>query len=200
MTRFLVGKTVLVTGGTKGIGRAIAAALLDAGANVGICGRNGSEVDRAVSELRNRAPGDTKVVGAVCDVSRPDEVLSLFEVVDKELSGLDVLVNNAGVGFFSATADLSIEQWQQTIDTNLSGAFYCSREASATLPRAGGRIYREHLQSGGEESVRRRCCVQRVEIRTQWIQRSDDAGSSAGERARDLHHAGQRGHVVREEQ
>jgi len=138
MTRFLDGKTVVVTGGTRGIGRAIAAALLEAGANVGICGRNSAEVDRAVSDLRNRAPGDTKVVGAVCDVSRPDQVRSLFEVVDKELSGLDVLVNNAGVGFFSATADLSIEQWQQTIDTNLSGAFYCSREALQRFRARGG--------------------------------------------------------------
>ncbi len=138
MTRFLDGKTVVVTGGTRGIGRAIAAALLEAGANVGICGRNSAEVDRAVSDLRNRAPGDIKVVGAVCDVSRPDQVRSLFEVVDKELSGLDVLVNNAGVGFFSATADLSIEQWQQTIDTNLSGAFYCSREALQRFRARGG--------------------------------------------------------------
>jgi NAD(P)-dependent dehydrogenase (short-subunit alcohol dehydrogenase family) len=146
MTRFLDGKTVLVTGGSKGIGRAIAAALLDAGANVGICGRNGSEVDRAVSDLRDRAPGNTKVAGAVCDVSRPDQVRSLFEVVDKEFEGLDVLVNNAGVGFFSPTADLSIEQWQQTIDTNLSGAFYCSREALQRF-RARGAGYIVNISS-----------------------------------------------------
>jgi NAD(P)-dependent dehydrogenase (short-subunit alcohol dehydrogenase family) len=146
MTRFLDGKTVLVTGGTKGIGRAIAAALLDAGANVGICGRTGSEVDRAVSDLRKRAPGDTKVAGAVCDVSQPDQVRSLFEVVDKEFSGLEVLVNNAGVGFFSPTADLSIEQWQQTIDTNLSGAFYCSREALKRF-RARGAGYIVNISS-----------------------------------------------------
>ena len=71
---------------------------------------------------------------------------SLFEVVDKELSGLDVLVNNAGVGFFSATADLSIEQWQQTIDTNLSGAFYCSREALRRF-RARGAGYIVNISS-----------------------------------------------------
>jgi NAD(P)-dependent dehydrogenase (short-subunit alcohol dehydrogenase family) len=146
MTQFLDGKTAVVTGGTKGIGRAIAAALLESGANVGICGRTQGEVDRAVSDLRDRAPGNTKVIGAVCDVSRPDRVLSLFEIVDKEFEGLDVLVNNAGVGFFSPTADLSIEQWQQTIDTNLSGAFYCSREALKRF-RARGAGYIVNISS-----------------------------------------------------
>jgi NAD(P)-dependent dehydrogenase (short-subunit alcohol dehydrogenase family) len=76
-------------------------------------------------------------MGTICDVSSPDQVRSLFEVVDKELDGIDVLVNNAGVGFFSTTADLSIEQWRQTIDTNLSGVFYCSREALQRFRKRG---------------------------------------------------------------
>jgi 3-oxoacyl-[acyl-carrier protein] reductase len=137
MERFLAGKVIVITGGTKGIGRAIAAAVLEAGANVGICGRQGSEVDRAVADLRQRAPAGARVMGTICDVSSPDQVRSLFEVVDKELDGIDVLVNNAGVGFFSTTADLSIEQWRQTIDTNLSGVFYCSREALQRFRKRG---------------------------------------------------------------
>ncbi|MGA3028912.1 MAG: SDR family oxidoreductase [Bryobacteraceae bacterium] len=146
MERFLDGKVVVVTGGTRGIGRAIAAAVLEAGANVGICGRNGSEVDRVTAGLRDRAPANTRVLGTVCDISRPDQVRSLFEVVDKELDGIDVLVNNAGVGVFGTTADLSIEQWRQTMDTNLSGAFYCSREALQRF-RARGSGYIVNISS-----------------------------------------------------
>jgi 3-oxoacyl-[acyl-carrier protein] reductase len=143
---FLSGKVVVVTGGTKGIGRAIAAAVLEAGANVGICGRKGGEVARAVADLQERAPADTRVAGTVCDVGDADQVRSLFEFVDKELDGIDVLVNNAGVGVFGTTADLSIAQWRQTVDTNLSGAFYCSREALRRF-RARGAGYIVNISS-----------------------------------------------------
>jgi NAD(P)-dependent dehydrogenase (short-subunit alcohol dehydrogenase family) len=146
MERFLDGKVVVVTGGTRGIGRAIAAAVLEAGAHVAICGRKDSEVDRAVAELGNRAPADTRVVGTVCDITEPDQVRHLFAFVDKEFDGIDVLVNNAGVGVFGTTADLSIEQWRQTMDTNLSGAFYCSREALRRF-RARGSGYIVNISS-----------------------------------------------------
>jgi NAD(P)-dependent dehydrogenase (short-subunit alcohol dehydrogenase family) len=146
MDRFLSGKAVVVTGGTKGIGRAIATAVLEAGASVGICGRNRSEVDRVITELRERAQANARVAGAVCDVGQTDQVRSLFQIVDKELDGLDVLVNNAGVGVFGSTADLSIEQWRQTMDTNLSGAFYCSREALQRF-RAKGSGYIINISS-----------------------------------------------------
>ena len=146
MERFLNGKVVVVTGGTKGIGRAIAGAVLQAGASVGICGRNGGEVDRVTAEFRQRMPADTRVVGTVCDITQPDQVRSLFEFVDKELDGIDVLVNNAGVGVFGTTVDLSIEQWRQTMDTNLSGAFYCSREALRRF-RARGSGYIVNISS-----------------------------------------------------
>jgi len=146
MDRFLSGKVVLITGGTKGIGRAIATAVLEAGASVGICGRNRSEVDRVTTELRGGASADARVAGAVCDVGDADQVRSLFEIVDKEFDGIDVLVNNAGVGVFASTADMSVEQWRQMIDTNLSGAFYCSREALQRF-RARGSGYIINLSS-----------------------------------------------------
>ena len=138
MDLFLQGKVVVVTGGTKGIGRAIAAAVLASGANVGICGRNSGEVDRVAEELRKLAPAGARVLGTVSDVTQPDQVRSLFEVVDKNFDGIDVLVNNAGIGVFAATADLTVEQWRQTMDTNLSGAFYCSREALRRFRARGG--------------------------------------------------------------
>jgi 3-oxoacyl-[acyl-carrier protein] reductase len=130
MNTFLAGKNALVTGGSRGIGLAVAEALLAAGASVAICGRTEQTVKSAVSQLTNRAK--SKVLGKVADVRRNTEVADLFTLIDRELGGLDILVNNAGVGVFKSTADLSVDDWQKTIETNLSGVFYCCREA---LPR-----------------------------------------------------------------
>src|ERR1700693_6657167 len=104
MNKFLAGKNALVTGGTRGIGLSVAEALLAAGASVAICGRSEETVKNAVSQLTNRAK--SKVLGKVADVRRNTEVADLFTLIDRELGGLDVLVNNAGVGGFKRTAHL----------------------------------------------------------------------------------------------
>jgi len=133
---FLTGKTALVTGATRGIGFAIAQALAGAGATVAICGRTKDSVDQAVRRLTNESTG--KVVGKVADVRASTEVKGLFDWLDSEVKGLDVLVNNAGLAIMKSTAELTVEDWRQTIETNLSGAFYCSREALARLKNRGG--------------------------------------------------------------
>jgi 3-oxoacyl-[acyl-carrier protein] reductase len=139
MNTFLAGKNALVTGGTRGIGLAVAEALLGAGANVAICGRSAESVKNAVSQLTNRAK--SKVAGKVADVRRNTEVAELFTWIDQELGSLDILVNNAGVGVFKSAAELSVDDWQKTIETNLSGVFYCCREALRRLKQpAGGYI------------------------------------------------------------
>jgi 3-oxoacyl-[acyl-carrier protein] reductase len=130
--RPLEGKVALVTGGTRGIGRAIAEMLIAEGASVAICGRRQESVDRAVAELQAAAaanPAAGKVAGKAADVKNHDEVGELFRFVDSQFGGLDVLVNNAGVGVFRTVRDLGLDEWKSIIDTNLSGAFYCSREA-----------------------------------------------------------------------
>jgi NAD(P)-dependent dehydrogenase (short-subunit alcohol dehydrogenase family) len=132
METFLEGKVAVVTGGARGIGRAIAEALAGCGASVAICGRSEAGVAKAVGEL------GPKVVGKAADVSNPEEVRALFEFVDARLGGLDILVNNAGVGIFSSVAETSLENWQRTIGVNLNGAFYCSREALARFRQRGG--------------------------------------------------------------
>ncbi len=134
----------LVTGATRGIGFAIAGALAGAGATVAICGRNKEGVDQAVRRLTNESRG--KVVGKVADVRASTEVSKLFEWLDGETEGLDILVNNAGLGVMKSTADLTVADWQQTIGTNLSGAFYCSREALPRL-KSRGRGYIIHIGS-----------------------------------------------------
>jgi NAD(P)-dependent dehydrogenase (short-subunit alcohol dehydrogenase family) len=133
---FLQGRNALVTGGTRGIGFAVAEALADAGAAVAICGRNATVLDGAVRQLTTRP--ERKVVGKVADVRSSTEVADLFAFVDQELGGVDVLVNNAGLGIFKRTADVTIEEWQTTLETNLSGAFYCSREALRRVKSRGG--------------------------------------------------------------
>src|SRR3984893_7390631 len=136
MNTFLAGKNALVTGGTRGIGLAIAEALLGAGAHVAVCGRSEETVKSAVSQLTNKAK--SKVLGKVADVRRNTEVADLFNLIDREMGGLDILVNNAGVGVFKSTAELTVEDWQKTLETNLSGVFYCCREALPRLKQRGG--------------------------------------------------------------
>lgn len=101
--------------------------LLLEGASVAICGQRQDSVDRAVAELAAETAG--KVKGKRADVKNDEQVGELFRFVDAEFGGLDVLVNNAGVGIFRHVRELTVEEWKRTIETNLYGAFYCSREA-----------------------------------------------------------------------
>jgi len=130
MDKFLIGKVAVVTGGTRGIGRAIAERLLREGASVAICGRSVETVALAVREM-TEATGGT-VFGEAADISKPEDVRRLFASVDRRLGGLRILINNAGLGIFRRVADMSIGEWHQMIDLNLTGVFYCCREA---LPR-----------------------------------------------------------------
>ncbi len=136
MEKFLEGKSAVVTGGTRGIGRAVAEALLGAGASVTICGRSAEAVSRTVAEL---GASGGKVAGCAADVSNPGDVAALFGTVDERFGGLDILINNAGVGVFASVADLTQEEWRRTIGTNLDGVFYCCHEAMPRFrKRAGG--------------------------------------------------------------
>ncbi len=135
-TLFLSGRNAVVTGGTRGIGLAIARALAEAGAAVAICGRTAAAVEKTARELA--AQTAAKVVGAPADVSDSGQVSNFFQFVDATLGGLDILINNAGVGVFRSAADLSLEDWHRTLDTNLSGVFYCCHEALPRMKRRGG--------------------------------------------------------------
>lgn len=133
----LKGKFAVVTGATRGIGRAIAERLLRDGAAVAICGRTRASVDRAVTEMH----GLGRVFGTVADVSQVDGARALFAAVDGEFGALDILVNNAGQGRFKKVGDMTPEEWHLNIDLNLNGAFYCAHEALARFaPRGGGFI------------------------------------------------------------
>ncbi|HEX5733061.1 MAG TPA: SDR family oxidoreductase [Blastocatellia bacterium] len=129
-------KTALVTGSTKGIGLAIARALLDSGGTVFICARSREEVERTVKGLNAEHGG--RAYGAECDVRDAERVKAMFELAVREMGGLDILVNNAGVGSHSSVESMPKEEWRATIETNLSGVFYCSHEAIPLMKRRGG--------------------------------------------------------------
>ena len=136
MSSELKGRSALVTGSSKGIGYAIAEAMVDAGLNVVVSARNAQEVQQAASRLSERSGG--RAVGVVCDVRRPDEVQALVQRAVDEFGGLDVLVNNAGVGRFARIDEMSVEDWHQVLDTNLDGVFYCCHAAVPHLKNRGG--------------------------------------------------------------
>lgn len=138
MDKLLAGKRAIVTGGTRGIGRSIVESLLAAGASVAFCGREGGAVDVALAELKSQH--GERIHGRACDVARSKEVSEFFTFVDERLGGLDILINNAGVGTFKKTADLTLEDWHRVLDTNLSGVFYCCHEALPRLRNPGAYI------------------------------------------------------------
>jgi NAD(P)-dependent dehydrogenase (short-subunit alcohol dehydrogenase family) len=132
----LHGKIALVTGGTKGIGRAIAAALVQHGVDVCITARAPSEITSVAAELR--ASGHGRVEGKACDVRGYEQVQELFSFVNETLGGLDILVNNAGIGVFETVENTRPEDFRALIETNLSGVFYCCHEAIPLLKKRGG--------------------------------------------------------------
>ncbi|HWR54161.1 MAG TPA: SDR family oxidoreductase [Bryobacteraceae bacterium] len=135
MNKCLDGKLAVVTGGTRGIGRAIAQALMDEGAGVAICGRSDEACRRAVDEL---VSSGGLCIAKACDVSNPEQVAAFFDWADKHLGGLDILINNAGVGLFKPVGEMTVEEWHSVIDTNLNGTFYCSRQALSRFRKRGG--------------------------------------------------------------
>jgi 3-oxoacyl-[acyl-carrier protein] reductase len=144
----LDGKVAIVTGGSRGIGFAIASALVAGGAQVMISGLSQEHLDRARERLRgggsSKAGQDSttsssgRVETMKADVRYPARVQELIDGTVERFGGLDILVNNAGIGTFLNVADMSIEQWHNVVDTNLSGVFYCCRAALPHLRKRGG--------------------------------------------------------------
>jgi 3-oxoacyl-[acyl-carrier protein] reductase len=124
----LSGKNALVTGGSRGIGKAIALALAAEGVNVAITGRSESHLLTAVNELK--AAG-VKIAYALADAADRFAVEKAVHDIEKDLGPIDILVNNAGIGTFGGFLELSPEQWEDMIKVNLLGVYYVTR---AVLP------------------------------------------------------------------
>jgi NAD(P)-dependent dehydrogenase (short-subunit alcohol dehydrogenase family) len=130
----LQGKSAIVTGGTRGIGRAIVERLLEEGVRVAFCGTKQETVEAAVTELSQRG----EVLGVVADVSKLDQVRRLVSTADTRFAGLDILINNAGAGVFRPVADLSPEDFDRMIALNLSGVYYSCHEVLPIYKQRGG--------------------------------------------------------------
>ena len=131
----LTGKTALVTGGSKGIGQAIAGALYGAGARVAIVARDGTRAELAAQALGERARGYS------CDVTDTGRIAATLEAVERDLGPVDILVNNAGLTKDNLLFRIGEPDWDLVIDTNLKGAFLFTKAAArGMIKRRWGRI------------------------------------------------------------
>jgi 3-oxoacyl-[acyl-carrier protein] reductase len=134
----LENKTVLITGGSKGIGYGIAEVLMRANMRVAVTSRSQKAADDAAAALNRDRVGEAMGIGA--DVRDfPSQQKAVARIVEK-WGGLDVLIANAGVGYFGSIESLTVEAWKETVDTNLTGVFYSVKAALAELKKSKGYI------------------------------------------------------------
>ena len=133
----LNGKTALVTGGSRGIGLAIAKALLLEGANVALTATSASSATRAVKQLASDAQTD-RVIGLAADVRDLPSVQGVVADVAQRFGGIDILVNNAGIGRFAPHVEMTPEIWNEVIGTNLTGVFHCCHAVVPLMRSRGG--------------------------------------------------------------
>ena len=130
------GKVALVTGGSRGIGRAIARALVAEGANVAVTGLSSAHLSSARRSIEEAGPGSVETLQA--DVRNHEDMLRAVEATVARFGGLDILVNNAGIGIFKPVADMNPDEWATVIGTNLTGVFNACHAALPHLRRRGG--------------------------------------------------------------
>jgi NAD(P)-dependent dehydrogenase (short-subunit alcohol dehydrogenase family) len=130
----LTGKVAIVTGGATGLGKQMAEALAECGADVVVCARNAERCEEAASELS--ALG-VRAVGLGCDVRKPESIASVVETTVDRLGRVDILVNNSGTSWGASPEDVPLEGWQKVIDVNLTGAFLFAQAVGRVLIKQG---------------------------------------------------------------
>lgn len=126
----LSGKTAIVTGGSRGIGKEMAEALAEAGANLMLCARRVEWLDETVNEFAGR---EFRVAGKTCDVSKPEEVQAVVDETVNRFGSVDILINNAGVSWGAMPEDMPLEKWQHVLDVNLTGCFLFAQAAGREM-------------------------------------------------------------------
>jgi len=130
------GKRAIVTGGTRGIGRAIVEKLLEEGLSVAFCGQSAENVQNALAQLTPRY--QDRVFGKQCNIAVLSEVQEFIAFASGKLGAIDILVNNAGVGIFAPVEQLTPDEWHRMIDLNLTGAYYCCHAVIPLMKLSGG--------------------------------------------------------------
>ena len=138
MSNSLEGKVAIVTGGSRGIGLAIAAAFVQKGVHVAISGVKKDHLEQAETELARGAAGGARVLIFAADVRDQLAVQSLMDETARRQGGIDILVNNAGVGWFGSLESQGHDDWRRVMDTNVTGIFNCCKAAIPHLRRRGG--------------------------------------------------------------
>ncbi len=135
----LSGKTAIVTGGSRGIGKEMAEALAEAGANLMLCARREEWLTETVEEFRGK---NFHVHAQVCDVSKPDNVQQVVDETVKKFGAVDILINNAGISWGAMPEDMALEQWQKVLDVNLTGCFLMAQACGREMLKRS--YYKEH--------------------------------------------------------
>lgn len=131
----LKGKTAVVTGGGRGIGRFIANGLAEAGANIVIASRKFEKLEKAASEIASLG---VKCTPVKCDMGNRDDILNLVQSAVKEFGTIDILVNNAGVTWGAPTLEFPLEQWDKIFSVNVRGVWIISQEVARIMKEKGG--------------------------------------------------------------
>ncbi len=134
-TEPLAGKVVLITGGSRGVGLATARLLSQSGAAVAIVARDQGVLFTAVADVKREGGTIIGVTGDVTDAASMEHVV---QETERQLGGLDVLVNNAGIGRYGSVAEHAVDEWRQVIEVNLFGVFHATRAALPAIRRRGG--------------------------------------------------------------
>lgn len=134
----LKDKVALITGGSSGIGYGVALSLLNEGVNVAITSRDEARAKEAAESLQKASKTSAKAIGVMADVRNYESQQNAVQEILSAFGQLDVVVANAGLGHFASITDLTAEQWQETIDTNLSGVFYSIKSSLDALKKSEG--------------------------------------------------------------
>jgi NAD(P)-dependent dehydrogenase (short-subunit alcohol dehydrogenase family) len=126
----LTGRTAIVTGGSRGIGKEMAVGLAEAGANLMLCARRQEWLDETVAEFASHG---FNVAGTPCDVSKPHAVSRVVEETVAKFGSVEILVNNAGTSWGAMPEEMTLEQWQKVIDVNLTGCFLFAQAAGRQM-------------------------------------------------------------------
>ena len=126
----LKGKTAIVTGGSRGLGKEMAEGLVEAGANLMLCARREEWLAPTLEEFRGRG---FNAAGAICDVSKPEDVAKLVVKTVEAFNRIDVLINNAGISWGAMPEEMPLDRWRQVLDVNLTGCFLMAQAAGRIM-------------------------------------------------------------------